>query len=98
MSIFRTKSVEDVLANSHIDSHGDPVPGKGHLAKNLTAWDLMGFGIGIVIGTGIFTLTGLQAKNQRRPGDHDLVPDRRLRQPAGRALLRRARLRGPGGR
>lgn len=53
MSIFRTKSVDDVLANSNIDSHGDPVPGKGHLARNLTAWDLMGFGIGIVIGTGI---------------------------------------------
>src|SRR6478735_5763287 len=67
MSIFRTKSVDDVLANSHIDSHGDPVPGKGHLAKNLTAWDLMGFGIGIVIGTGIFTLTGLQAKNNAGP-------------------------------
>src|SRR6478735_3490150 len=67
MSIFRTKSVDDVLANSHIDSHGDPVPGKGHLARNLSAWDLMGFGIGIVIGTGIFTLTGLQAKNNAGP-------------------------------
>jgi APA family basic amino acid/polyamine antiporter len=67
MSIFRTKSVDDVLANSNIDTHGDPVPGKGHLARNLTAWDLMGFGIGIVIGTGIFTLTGLQAKNSAGP-------------------------------
>jgi hypothetical protein len=35
MSIFRTKSIEAVLANSHIDEHGDPVPGRGHLAKNL---------------------------------------------------------------
>ena len=67
MSLFRTKKIEDVLKNSHIDSHGDPVPGKGHLAKNLSAWDLIGFGIGIVIGTGIFTLTGLQAKNNAGP-------------------------------
>jgi APA family basic amino acid/polyamine antiporter len=67
MSIFRTKSVEDVLKNSQINAHGDPIPGKGHLAKNLTAWDLIGFGIGIVIGTGIFTLTGLEAKNSAGP-------------------------------
>lgn len=68
MSIFRTKSIEDVLKNSQIDVHGDPVPGRGHLAKNLRARDLIGFGIGIVIGTGIFTLTGLEAKtNAARP-------------------------------
>lgn len=29
MSIFRTKSIEDVLKNSQIDVHGDPVPGRG---------------------------------------------------------------------
>ncbi|QTH36891.1 hypothetical protein [Yimella sp. cx-51] len=28
----------------------------------------MGFGIGIVIGTGIFTLTGVEAKNHAGPG------------------------------
>ncbi|HEU5485277.1 MAG TPA: amino acid permease [Microlunatus sp.] len=67
MSLFRTKSIEDVLANSQIDAHGDPIPGKGHLAKNLRAWDLIGFGIGIVIGTGIFTLTGLEAKTNAGP-------------------------------
>lgn len=67
MSIFRTKSIEDVLKNSQIDTHGDPVPGRGHLAKNLRAWDLIGFGIGIVIGTGIFTLTGLEARTNAGP-------------------------------
>jgi basic amino acid/polyamine antiporter, APA family len=59
--------VDNVLANGHIDSHGDPVPGKGHLARNLSAWDLTRFGIGIVIGTGIFALTGLQARNNAGP-------------------------------
>lgn len=67
MSILRTKRIEDVLANSQIDEHGDPVPGKGHLAKNLGVWDLIGFGIGVVIGTGIFTLTGLEARNSAGP-------------------------------
>ena len=37
------------------------------LSKSLSSWDLMGFGIGIVIGTGIFTLTGVEAKNHAGP-------------------------------
>lgn len=67
MGILRTKSIEDVLAQGDLDEHGDPIPGKGSLSKNLSAWDLIGFGIGIVIGTGIFTLTGLQAKTNAGP-------------------------------
>jgi basic amino acid/polyamine antiporter, APA family len=68
VSILRRKTIEDVLNQADIDEYGDPIPDKGHLAKNLTAWDLVGFGIGIVIGTGIFTLTGLEAKNHAGPG------------------------------
>ena len=37
------------------------------LSKRLTARDLTGFGIGIVIGTGIFTLTGVEAKHHAGP-------------------------------
>ena len=68
-SVLRTKPVEDVLAQA-----ADPVEGSGHegaahrLARRLTAKDLMGFGIGIVIGTGIFTLTGVEAKQHAGPG------------------------------
>ena len=54
----------------------------------------MGFGIGIVIGTGIFTLTGIQAKNNAGPAIV-VRRDRGRRQPARRALLRRARGRRP---
>ena len=64
-SLTRTKDVDDVIRQND-----DPVGGETHhtrLSKRLSAWDLMGFGIGIVIGTGIFTLTGVQAKNNAGP-------------------------------
>jgi APA family basic amino acid/polyamine antiporter len=62
-SIVRTKDIDTVLHQN------DETEGTHHarLAKRLTAWDLMGFGIGIVIGTGIFTLTGVEAKNHAGP-------------------------------
>ena len=37
------------------------------MKKTLTWWDLMWFGIGAVIGAGIFVLTGLQAKEVAGP-------------------------------
>jgi len=64
-SLTRTKDVDDVIRQND-----DPVGGEAHhtrLSRRLSAWDLMGFGIGIVIGTGIFTLTGVQAKNNAGP-------------------------------
>src|SRR3954452_2567801 len=57
VNLFRTKSVEDIGA----EGEGDPEVGA--LRKRLSARHLIGFGIGVVIGTGIFTLTGVQAKN-----------------------------------
>src|SRR6478735_9212451 len=62
-SIVRTKDVDTVI-HQNDDTEGDH---HGRLAKRLSAWDLMGFGIGIVIGTGIFTLTGVEAKNHAGP-------------------------------
>ena len=58
--IFRTKDVDTVL-------HQNDDQGGEHLNKSLSARDLMGFGIGIVIGTGIFVLTGVEAKNHAGP-------------------------------
>ncbi|GKV52992.1 hypothetical protein SLEP1_g59542, partial [Rubroshorea leprosula] len=37
------------------------------MKKNLTWWDLIWFGIGAVIGVGVFFLTGLQAKEVAGP-------------------------------
>jgi APA family basic amino acid/polyamine antiporter len=65
VNLTRTKSVDDILATTgEGDEHG---AGSG-LRKQLRATDLMSFGIGIVIGTGIFTLTGVAAKNFAGPG------------------------------
>lgn len=37
------------------------------MKKNLTWWDLMWFGVGAVIGAGIFVLTGLETKKHAGP-------------------------------
>ena len=68
-SIFRTKDVSTVIhQNDASDSAaGEGGDAEGGLKRTLSARDLMGFGIGIVIGTGIFTLTGIEAKNHAGP-------------------------------
>ena len=65
-SVLRTKPIEDVLAQGSDAGHGGP-HGHHRLTRRLGAKDLMGFGIGIVIGTGVFTLTGVEAKNHAGP-------------------------------
>ena len=57
-SIFRTKPVADLLAES---------TGNTGLRKALSAFDLTMLGIGAVIGTGIFVLTGVAAANYSGP-------------------------------
>lgn len=68
-SLVRTKDVETVLHQDDdpADGRGEGSDGGSRLSKRLGARDLMGFGIGIVIGTGIFTLTGVEAKNHAGP-------------------------------
>jgi APA family basic amino acid/polyamine antiporter len=58
-NLFRTKSLENLVSDAE---HG----GKG-LKRSLTAWDLTLLGIGAIIGTGIFVLTGTAAANQAGP-------------------------------
>ena len=66
MQLFRTKSLEAI--QSDVGGADEPGGGDvGHLRKRLTARHLIGFGIGVVIGTGIFTLTGIQARNTAGP-------------------------------
>jgi APA family basic amino acid/polyamine antiporter len=57
MSLTRTIPIEDIRARNEASS----------LKRRLTAKDLVGVGIGIIIGTGIFTLTGIQAKEHAGP-------------------------------
>jgi APA family basic amino acid/polyamine antiporter len=65
MALMRTKPIEDVLAQGGDEADGPDGPGR--LRKRLGPIDLVGFGVGIVIGTGIFTLTGVEAKNHAGP-------------------------------
>ncbi|MGD9958947.1 amino acid permease [Nocardioides sp.] len=60
MSVFRTKSVEQSI--------GDTEDPEFKLKKRLTVLDLTVFGIGVVIGAGIFTLTGRAAQAYAGPG------------------------------
>ena len=60
MNVLRTKSIEQSLKDTD-----DP---EYQLKKQLTALDLTVFGIGVVIGAGIFTLTGRVARDYAGPG------------------------------
>lgn len=58
-SIFRTKQVEQSIQDTEEPEHA--------LKKSLSALDLTVFGVGVIIGTGIFVLTGTVAKNNAGP-------------------------------
>jgi APA family basic amino acid/polyamine antiporter len=60
LDLFRTKSVDAIAEH-------EGTADVGALRKHLSARHLVAFGIGVVIGTGIFTLTGVQAKNTAGP-------------------------------
>ncbi|MFI9208745.1 amino acid permease [Streptomyces sp. NPDC053253] len=57
--VFRTKSVEQSIRDTEEPEHA--------LKKSLSAWDLTVFGVGVIIGTGIFVLTGKVAKENAGP-------------------------------
>ena len=59
MSVFRTKSIEQSIRDTD-----DP---DTKLRKDLGALDLMVFGVGVIIGAGIFVLTGTVAATNSGP-------------------------------
>ncbi|WP_250564039.1 amino acid permease [Sphaerisporangium fuscum] len=59
MTIFRTKSVEQSIQDSEAPEH--------RLRRNLSALDLTVFGVGVIVGTGIFVLTGQVARDTAGP-------------------------------
>ena len=58
-NLLKTKSIEQLV--------GDVEQGSKALRRSLSAWDLTLLGIGAIIGTGIFVLTGTAAANQAGP-------------------------------
>ncbi|MEV8366578.1 amino acid permease [Streptomyces niveus] len=58
-ALFRTKTVEQSIQDTEEPEHA--------LKKSLSALDLTVFGVGVIIGTGIFVLTGAVAKNNAGP-------------------------------
>lgn len=59
VSVLRTKTIEQSLSDA-----GDP---EFQLKKRLGAVDLVVFGIGVIIGAGIFTVTGAAARDYAGP-------------------------------
>ncbi|MFF2331458.1 MULTISPECIES: amino acid permease [unclassified Streptomyces] len=57
--LFRTKSIEQSIRDTEEPEHA--------LKKTLSALDLTVFGVGVIIGTGIFVLTGKVAKETAGP-------------------------------
>ncbi|MET7378807.1 amino acid permease [Streptomyces sp. NPDC005526] len=58
-ALFRTKNVEQSIQDTEEPEHA--------LRKSLSALDLTVFGVGVIIGTGIFVLTGKVAKENAGP-------------------------------
>jgi basic amino acid/polyamine antiporter, APA family len=59
MGVLRTKSIEQSIRDTEESEH--------KLKKDLSVWDLTVFGIGVIIGTGIFVLTGIAAATKAGP-------------------------------
>ncbi|MFD6420170.1 amino acid permease [Streptomyces sp. NPDC060194] len=57
--VFRTKSIEQSIKDTEEPEH--------RLKKSLSALDLTVFGVGVIIGSGIFVLTGTAAKDYAGP-------------------------------
>ena len=60
MSLFRTKPVDKIIAEAE-------EKGEGTLKRTLGAYSLMALGVGAIVGTGIFVLTGQAAAKHAGP-------------------------------
>lgn len=57
--VFRAKTIEESIADTEDPEHG--------LRKELSALDLIVYGVGVIVGTGIFVVTGSVAKQYAGP-------------------------------
>ena len=83
MNLTRTKTIEQSITDTEESEH--------KLRKELGPVQLTVFGVGVIIGTGIFVLTGEAAGEKAGPCGRALLPVLRYRLRAGCALLRRVR-------
>ena len=88
VDVFRTKSIEQSLKDTE-----DP---EFKLKRRLTALDLTVFGVGVIIGAGIFTLTGRVAQANAGPAVSLSFVLAAVCCGARGAVLRRVRLDGAG--
>src|SRR5699024_5912424 len=59
MSLWRTKSIEDSLADSHLEHRS--------LKRTLGTWDLMVMGVAVAVGAGIFSVGARAAGDYAGP-------------------------------
>ena len=64
-SLFRKKPVEAIVIDAMLSAEGDAIP---LLKRTLGVWHLILLGIGVVIGAGLFSLTGKVAADNAGPG------------------------------
>lgn len=62
--LFITKSVEELMSDTGAEADGGS---RTHLKRTLKWYDVMGIGIGAIIGAGIFVLTGVAAAKYAGP-------------------------------
>ncbi|HTL98107.1 MAG TPA: amino acid permease, partial [Holophagaceae bacterium] len=66
--LFAKKDLARLIADANDPNAGEGGHGGGTLKRSLGAFNLTTLGIGAIIGTGIFTLTGLAAADYAGPG------------------------------
>ena len=79
-NLLKTKSIEQLVS--------DVEQGGRALRRSLTAWDLTLLGIGAIIGTGIFVLTGHGGSQSGRSSHHPFLHCRGHCVRVCRAVLR----------
>ncbi|HEU4952833.1 MAG TPA: amino acid permease, partial [Holophagaceae bacterium] len=66
--LFAKKDLDRLIADANDPNAGESGHGGATLKRSLGAFNLTTLGIGAIIGTGIFTLTGLAAADYAGPG------------------------------
>ena len=89
MGLFIKKPLADLMTEAN-DS------GSKSLKRILGPWSLIALGVGVIIGAGLFSITGAVAAGDTGPAI--IFRYRRLGLLFRRVMLRRVRIHDPGGR